>query len=116
VEISGTAEVVGEIPRMSSPDDELARPELLFGRKYFGSDMFVPRRQTRLVAGDAGQDDELGLQEALSAISGRLRFATGEPDPHITKSATSNNCRRFCIFISKACFLFKKNNTGYNHY
>ena len=42
VEISGTAEVVGEIPRMSSSNDELARPELLFGRKYFGSDTFVP--------------------------------------------------------------------------
>ena len=93
VEISGTAEVVGEIPRMSTSNDELARPELLFGRKYFGSDMFVPRRQTRLVAGDAGQDDELGLQEALSAISGRLRFATGEPDPHITKSATLKNLK-----------------------
>lgn len=42
VEISGTAEVVGEIPRMSSPDDELARPELLFARKYFGADTFFP--------------------------------------------------------------------------
>ena len=42
VEISGTAEVVGEIPRMCSPDDELARPELLFARKYFGADTFFP--------------------------------------------------------------------------
>ena len=41
-EISGTAEVVGEIPRMSSPNDELARPELLFARKYFGADTFFP--------------------------------------------------------------------------
>jgi len=42
VEISGTAEVVGEVPRMSAPDDELTGPELLFARKYFGSDTFVP--------------------------------------------------------------------------
>ena len=42
VEISGTAEVVGEIPRMCSQDDELARPELLFARKYFGADTFFP--------------------------------------------------------------------------
>ena len=42
VEISGTAEVVGEAPRMSAPDYDLARPEVLFARKYFGSDTFVP--------------------------------------------------------------------------
>ena len=42
----GTAEVVGEIPRMSSPDDELARPELLFARKYFGSDTLFPDGDT----------------------------------------------------------------------
>jgi hypothetical protein len=36
VEISGTIEVVGEVPRTSEPDNELAPVELQFARKYFG--------------------------------------------------------------------------------
>jgi nitroimidazol reductase NimA-like FMN-containing flavoprotein (pyridoxamine 5'-phosphate oxidase superfamily) len=36
VEISGTAEVVGEIPRTGEPCAELEPVEAQFGRKYFG--------------------------------------------------------------------------------
>jgi Pyridoxamine 5'-phosphate oxidase len=36
VEVIGEAEVVGEIPRTSSPDAALAEPERLFGDKYAG--------------------------------------------------------------------------------
>jgi alkylhydroperoxidase/carboxymuconolactone decarboxylase family protein YurZ len=41
VEITGAVEVVGEVPRTSTPNAELAEPELLFARKYAGSDTFV---------------------------------------------------------------------------
>jgi PPOX class probable F420-dependent enzyme len=41
VEISGRAEVVGDAPRGSRPDPRLARPELLFARKYVGGDTFT---------------------------------------------------------------------------
>jgi Pyridoxamine 5'-phosphate oxidase len=41
VEIIGDAEVVGEVPRTSSPDAALAEPERLFGDKYAGG-RFVP--------------------------------------------------------------------------
>jgi hypothetical protein len=36
VEIKGVAEVVGEVPRTSSPDPQLAGPERRFGQKYAG--------------------------------------------------------------------------------
>jgi PPOX class probable F420-dependent enzyme len=36
VEVIGEAEVVGEVPRTSSPDATLAEPERLFGEKYAG--------------------------------------------------------------------------------
>ena len=36
VEISGTIEVVGEVPRTGEPDNELALVEMQFARKYFG--------------------------------------------------------------------------------
>jgi hypothetical protein len=36
VEISGTAHVVGEVPRVGEPNDELVVPEQLFGDKYAG--------------------------------------------------------------------------------
>ena len=42
VEITGQAEPVGDIPRSTSPDESLARPELLFARKYIGTDTFAP--------------------------------------------------------------------------
>ncbi|MDQ6851495.1 MAG: pyridoxamine 5'-phosphate oxidase family protein [Actinomycetota bacterium] len=38
VEISGTARVVGEVPRTGEPSDELAEPERAFARKYQGYD------------------------------------------------------------------------------
>ncbi|MFD4267821.1 pyridoxamine 5'-phosphate oxidase family protein [Rhodococcus sp. NPDC058481] len=41
VEISGNAEVVGEVPRSSEPDDRVANAELLFARKYMGGDHFM---------------------------------------------------------------------------
>jgi hypothetical protein len=41
VEISGTVEVVGEVPRTGEPNDELAPPELQFARKYFGGGEMV---------------------------------------------------------------------------
>lgn len=42
VEISGTAEQVGDIPRGSGEHPELAGPERLFARKYAGVDEFTP--------------------------------------------------------------------------
>ncbi len=36
VEISGTAQTVGEVPRTGEPNDELVTPEQLFGDKYAG--------------------------------------------------------------------------------
>ena len=36
VELIGTAEIVGEVPRTSSPSEELAPVEVLFGQKYAG--------------------------------------------------------------------------------
>ncbi|WP_208325817.1 pyridoxamine 5'-phosphate oxidase family protein [Amycolatopsis arida] len=38
VEITGTAEVVGEVPRTGADQPELAEPEALFARKYFDLD------------------------------------------------------------------------------
>lgn len=38
VEITGTVEVVGELPRTGEPDDALTDIELLFARKYMGGD------------------------------------------------------------------------------
>lgn len=38
VEITGTAQVVGEAPRTGAANDELAGVEPLFARKYMGSD------------------------------------------------------------------------------
>lgn len=37
-EIRGIAEPVGEVPRQGTGDAQLAGPELLFARKYLGSD------------------------------------------------------------------------------
>ena len=41
VEITGTAEVVGETPRTGSPDERLAEIEPLFARKYMGGEDMV---------------------------------------------------------------------------
>ena len=41
VEISGTIDVVGDVPRTSAPNDELAPVELQFARKYLGGDEMV---------------------------------------------------------------------------
>lgn len=40
VEIVGTTVTVGEIPRGTTPDENLATPELLFARKYSHSETF----------------------------------------------------------------------------
>lgn len=40
VEITGTVEVVGEVPRTGEPNEELAAIEQLFGQKYMGGAMF----------------------------------------------------------------------------
>lgn len=39
-ELRGSVVTVGEAPRTSEPNDELAEPELLMARKYFGRDTF----------------------------------------------------------------------------
>jgi hypothetical protein len=36
VELTGQAEIVGEVPRSGIPDPQLAEPERLFGEKYAG--------------------------------------------------------------------------------
>lgn len=41
VEITGTVERVGEIPRVGEPDERLAEPERLFARKYMGGEEMV---------------------------------------------------------------------------
>ncbi|MCF6388699.1 pyridoxamine 5'-phosphate oxidase family protein [Mycobacterium sp. MBM] len=41
VEILGSAQTVGEVPRTTIPDPQLATPEQLFAEKYFGSADFV---------------------------------------------------------------------------
>ena len=38
VEITGTVEVVGEVPRTGEPDDRLSAIEALFARKYMGGE------------------------------------------------------------------------------
>jgi hypothetical protein len=49
VEISGTIEVVGEVPRTGEPNEELAPVELQFARKYFGGgEMFHDERHAWL--------------------------------------------------------------------
>ncbi|MEO8887817.1 MAG: pyridoxamine 5'-phosphate oxidase family protein [Jatrophihabitantaceae bacterium] len=40
VEIMGTAEVVGDVPRTGGPDADLATIEGIFGTKYMAGDMF----------------------------------------------------------------------------
>ncbi|MCX5045639.1 pyridoxamine 5'-phosphate oxidase family protein [Aldersonia sp. NBC_00410] len=40
VELLGRAEPVADVPRGSDPDEQVARPELLFARKYLGGDTF----------------------------------------------------------------------------
>jgi PPOX class probable F420-dependent enzyme len=40
VEVTGRAEVVGDVPRGTAPVPELAEPERLFARKYAGTDEF----------------------------------------------------------------------------
>jgi Pyridoxamine 5'-phosphate oxidase len=42
VELTGSVEPVGEIPRQATPDAALAEPELLFARKYSGRDEYAP--------------------------------------------------------------------------
>ena len=42
VEISGSVEIVGEVPRGSDPNETLANPERMFARKYFDSQTFYP--------------------------------------------------------------------------
>jgi hypothetical protein len=45
VEITGTVEVVGDVPRTGEPNDELAEIEKLFARKYMGGEqMFHDQR------------------------------------------------------------------------
>jgi len=41
VEITGTAGVVGDVPRSERPDAELTEPEQLFAEKYFGGAGFA---------------------------------------------------------------------------
>jgi hypothetical protein len=41
VEITGTVEVVGEVPRTGEPCEELAAIESLFARKYLGADAML---------------------------------------------------------------------------
>jgi nitroimidazol reductase NimA-like FMN-containing flavoprotein (pyridoxamine 5'-phosphate oxidase superfamily) len=41
VEITGTVEVVGEVPRIGEPNHELADLERLFARKYMGGEDMV---------------------------------------------------------------------------
>lgn len=41
VELTGQVEQIGEVPRGSTVDPALAEPELLFARKYIGSDTFT---------------------------------------------------------------------------
>ena len=38
VEITGTVEVIGDVPRTGAPDDALAAIEAVFARKYMGGD------------------------------------------------------------------------------
>jgi hypothetical protein len=40
VEITGTVEVVGDVPRTGGANDELAEIERIFGTKYMAGDMF----------------------------------------------------------------------------
>lgn len=42
VEIEGSVEPVGDIPRTAEPNEELAPIELAFARKYANSDVFFP--------------------------------------------------------------------------
>jgi len=42
VELSGALVPVGDVPRTTAADDTLAGPELLFARKYTGSETFAP--------------------------------------------------------------------------
>jgi PPOX class probable F420-dependent enzyme len=42
VEIIGSVEVVGDVPRSAEPEAEVAEPETLFARKYIGADLFTP--------------------------------------------------------------------------
>jgi hypothetical protein len=48
VEMDGTAEAVGEVPRTGEPNDELIEPERLFGDKYAGGTMFHDNRHAWL--------------------------------------------------------------------
>jgi PPOX class probable F420-dependent enzyme len=48
VELIGTAEVVGEVPRTSEPSAELAAPEALFGEKYAGGKFVADGRHAWL--------------------------------------------------------------------
>ena len=41
MELTGTAEVVGEAPRTGEPEPALAEIELLFARKYLGGDEMI---------------------------------------------------------------------------
>jgi len=42
VELTGRAEIVGDVPRGAEPVADLAGPERLFARKYQGGDDFAP--------------------------------------------------------------------------
>lgn len=48
VEVLGTAEVVGEVPRTSSPDEQVAEAERLFGEKYLGGTFIADGRHAWL--------------------------------------------------------------------
>lgn len=48
VEVLGTVEIVGEVPRTGTPDVRLEEPELRFGAKYSGSTMHHDERHAWL--------------------------------------------------------------------
>ncbi len=48
VEIDGTAEAVGEVPRTGEPNDELVEPERLFADKYAGGTVHHDNRHAWL--------------------------------------------------------------------
>lgn len=48
VELAGTAETVGDVPRTDTPDPAVAEPERLFGDKYAGGRFVVDGRHAWL--------------------------------------------------------------------
>ena len=48
VEITGRVEIVGEVPRVGEPNEELAEPERLFGAKYANGQFVNDKRHAWL--------------------------------------------------------------------